>query len=1149
MNNPNLTEAQKGDLIANSWRVNYRDKPPTPSNFISEKYLGPSALHTWPRIKRVFEEFMDPSKPYRNLILYPHISWGKEIRIDSKIYTPKGPIIAKDVQLGDEVCAPDGTVTKITGVFPQGVKRLFRLTFSDGRSVDAGLEHQWKAASTWKSSYNYNFDESTGKRVKTKIVGREGMEPCWKTVNTEDFLRDPKKRWIIPIADPVYHEEVVHSISPYTLGAFLGDGCGTESNWSSVNLVGDDEDIFKRVVAESSSSIKYQEQKKERTTAYIITWSKGSEFHGELERLGLRGKYAHEKHIPTEYLYDSIENRIALLQGLMDTDGYVNKDGTCCFDTTSPSLRDDFSELVRGLGGFASCWQDDRYLKEGSTAKRPGYRITFSFPSNSFPVFGVQRKQERVDANFTRKRTKKGTQYLSLRNIEEVDSAEAICFQVEHPDHLFITNDYIVTHNSYLSTLLNIYIGVHLSLMRNPYKYFGLNPASVLTQLLISYSLKKSSELLLEPMVAILESSPFFEKVHTREGMIKRDQDFERQGHIDKIFWTTAVPTSAIQFSGGANFKLASSPHSLLGLTVVQATLSELAFFREAGKALALDELIITDRGIRTMAEVQVGDKVLSPSGDYTEVVAIPWEGVDDLYEIEMEDGRIVRCNAKHLWPVTYRKNGQTVHEVVETQFMIDHPEIEFDIQEVYYANYSMAIVKSIKKIGQAPQKCIRVANSDGLFVLSNKLVTHNSDDYIMRLFNDAKSRVDSRMKGNYFGRTVLDSSPNTLDSPIDEYIINHAKSDPINYIVQGSMWKWSPEDYDMSKTFFVYVGGKGQPPRILETEEEKQQLPPTKLIEVPMSQLQFFKDDIYKSLKDRAGIPAGSADQLVYDYTKIEGIFHPKIRNVYSHIYASSEEPSANLIWDQIDPIFFKTRAGRKEFWYKPHIPRFVSVDLSISGDVTGIAMTHAERIADSDNQMFVSDFNFAIAPGKGRVNIDAVKFFIQDLRDKGNLNIACVSFDQFQSEAVIQYLKLAGFNVEKVSVDSTVDPYMFMLSLLDTKHLMLGRNLYVKNNLKSLKLVKTRSGKQKVDHGDERPVITTGSELWETSLIGTYAKDCTDALAASIELCRRYYPVAHDFWDITYFDRLDDVSAERKSAQEKLSALLGSKGLSLQI
>jgi hypothetical protein len=165
--------------------------------------------------------------------------------------------------------------------------------------------------------------------------------------------------------------------------------------------------------------------------------------------------------------------------------------------------------------------------------------------------------------------------------------------------------------------------------------------------------------------------------------MAKKEADFVRQNSIDRIYWTTASPTSQIQLSNGANIKTASSPSSLLGLSVVSGVLSELAFFRDAGKALALDELIVTDCGNRTMAEVQVGDKVLSPSGDYTEVVAIPWEGVDDLYEIEMEDGRTVRCNAKHLWPVTYRKNGQTFHEVVETQFMIDHPEIEFDIQEV----------------------------------------------------------------------------------------------------------------------------------------------------------------------------------------------------------------------------------------------------------------------------------------------------------------------------------------------------------------------------------------------------------------------------------------------------------------------------------
>ena len=118
-----------------------------------------------------------------------------------------------------------------------------------------------------------------------------------------------------------------------------------------------------------------------------------------------------------------------------------------------------------------------------------------------------------------------------------------------------------------------------------------------------------------------------------------------------------------------------------------------------------------------------------------------------------------------------------------------------------------MPRVTSIKKVGEkVPQKCIRVENPDGLFVLDNGLITHNSSEYIMRMYNDTKSRIESRMHGNYFGRSILDSSPNTLDSAIDDFIVNEAHKDPKNYIVEGSMWKWEPEDYDMTHTFSVFI-------------------------------------------------------------------------------------------------------------------------------------------------------------------------------------------------------------------------------------------------------------------------------------------------------------------------------------------------------
>lgn len=70
--NAGLSEKEKLDLITDSWRVNFKAKPPTPEEFLTHKYIGPSAEHTHPWVKQEFKEFMNPSKPYRNLILYPH---------------------------------------------------------------------------------------------------------------------------------------------------------------------------------------------------------------------------------------------------------------------------------------------------------------------------------------------------------------------------------------------------------------------------------------------------------------------------------------------------------------------------------------------------------------------------------------------------------------------------------------------------------------------------------------------------------------------------------------------------------------------------------------------------------------------------------------------------------------------------------------------------------------------------------------------------------------------------------------------------------------------------------------------------------------------------------------------------------------------
>lgn len=687
-NNPNLNEGQRRDLVENSWKINYRSKPPTPEEFLTEKYLGPTAVHTYDRIKKVFCEFLDPQQPCRDLILYPHIGWGKALYSQEKVMIPEGYRKIEDMKVGDTVITPDCGTAKVSAVqhFPD--MPIYKITFGDGRTVLSGGPHYWKAARSYDNTY---WDKEQKKYIPYPKTSPK--KPSWKIITTEEILKDMEahpdqnRGWFIPLTKPAQHTEKEHIIPPYTLGALLGDGYAD----ATPHICGDDYYIFERVLKESTSPL-YTAVLKDRTDArdsvdYKVYFEKGersgrNQFKQELGRLGLLGTRSATKFIPDEYKYDSIENRIALLQGMMDTDGSVECKSShprASYYTKSEKLKDDFIELCGGLGA-ARC-----VVTRGGDGT---YRITITFPDNSFPIFGLERKQQYIDAEYSKDKLgykkQRKPQVLHIKSIEKTDLKGGTCIETDDEERLFLTNNYIVTHNSYLSTLITLYLTTCVTMMRDPYKFFGLNPATNLVQLLISYSLKKSSELLLEPYMQILGASPFFEKVHTKEGMIKAQAEFAESEEITKIYYTTASPTSALEFSGNLKIKLASSVQGLLGLSVISAVLSELAFFTDAGKALDLDELIKTSEGPKKMRDIKIGDYVLSPSGDYTRVADIPWQGEDDLYEIEVEDGRTVRCNRNHLWPATFIDSQGIFHnEVITTGFMIDHPDVQFTLKSL----------------------------------------------------------------------------------------------------------------------------------------------------------------------------------------------------------------------------------------------------------------------------------------------------------------------------------------------------------------------------------------------------------------------------------------------------------------------------------
>ena len=381
------------------------------------------------------------------------------------------------------------------------------------------------------------------------------------------------------------------------------------------------------------------------------------------------------------------------------------------------------------------------------------------------------------------------------------------------------------------------------------------------------------------------------------------------------------------------------------------------------------------------------------------------------------------------------------------------------------------------------------------------------SQDSAYRLLNDLKSRINSRFQGNYFSRTIIDSSPNSLENKVDNYILNIAPKEPRkSFIMKGAEWEYKTWEYEnVKETFPVFKGSTSNPPKILD-ENEVGFFDSKEIILVPKTPelVSVFQNDLIKALKDRAGIPAGTQDKLIYDYSKIEKIFdNNSINNLYSCIFAPANMPPENLIWDAIKDDFFIKIGNSFEFYSNPKIKRYVGIDQSFRTDTTGISMVHRE-IDKNGKIVYIVDFTIAITPNKQKINLEAIKFFIHDLRRKGKLNIAGVSFDQFQSESTVQYLEREGFEVKKVSVDRTTAPYLNLINLINTNSLKAGKNLFLKNNLKSLIMTKSAKKKTpKVDHvlGD---VSNNFSDTdWDKSMLGFNAKDISDSVAGAVTLC----------------------------------------------
>lgn len=367
---------------------------------------------------------------------------GKAQPLTSPILTPDGWVTMADIEIGDKVISVDGNSTIVTGTYPQGIKDIWELTFSDGTKTECCSEHLWHTQ-TEKDRNNRKWSKTiNGKRSRYKSEEKGSVKSTLEIVDTL-YTKRGRINHTIPIAEPINFNEQDVEIDPYVMGALLGDGCFR----GYVGFSSADEEIL-NTISESiddDMELTYRDE-----YDYVIVKSiknkKQNKYVSYLKKLDLFNKKSTEKHIPKCYLFNSIENRIKLLNGLMDTDGTISKDGTfVSFCSTSIELINGVKELVQSLGGIATDHTPKKYTYNGEKKiVKTAYTLTLKMNPNINP-FSLKRKFDLVIP----KTKYKPTRYIVAAKL--IGKKEAKCISVDNPSHLYVTNDYIVTHNTFIA--------------------------------------------------------------------------------------------------------------------------------------------------------------------------------------------------------------------------------------------------------------------------------------------------------------------------------------------------------------------------------------------------------------------------------------------------------------------------------------------------------------------------------------------------------------------------------------------------------------------------------------------------------------------------------------------------------------------------
>lgn len=338
---------------------------------------------------------------------------GKALAVDTPMLTTDGWKTMGDLQPGDRVFAPDGTPTRVTFVSPVFERHAcYRLRFADGQEIVADEDHLWSVNDQYAPGKKRVLD--TKALYKRYITGNRGLN---------------ERRFSVDVAKPVEHQERAVPIHPYVLGLWLGDGSTTDSSITTADT-------------ETVDRIRSLGYRVEHRASYGPFGYRIFGLSPLLRLIGVLG----DKHIPDMYARGSIEQRLELLRGLMDSDGYIEEGRPKCeFTSVNIRLATDVLELVRSLG-YKATMTTGRATLNGRDCG-PKYRVYFHTFLDQPSPFHLTRKTARVRPlrQTTKCRTNK------IIKIQRVRSVPTKCIGVEHPTHCYLAGRGLIpTHNSEL---------------------------------------------------------------------------------------------------------------------------------------------------------------------------------------------------------------------------------------------------------------------------------------------------------------------------------------------------------------------------------------------------------------------------------------------------------------------------------------------------------------------------------------------------------------------------------------------------------------------------------------------------------------------------------------------------------------------------